>query len=513
MLQAFRQIFLKKGALWAVLLACILSSGSLHARTINWAPFFYKPRVTKAQKEAQDPQVKSFTALGPIAEQKPFEGRKMEAFRPLFMRWRGGPVRGNYSFVAYPFFSQYRDRYTHRVNMFNLVQSREVAIPGRPPIRSFMFFPFVFYKDTGYESSSYAGFFPVKGMVRNFFNQDKIEWFLFPGAIAREKNGVRRTAFIWPFFKNQTGPKAGGGGVWPLFQHYWQEGKNKEMYAFWPLCYQVKEDLDTDYPTLKEGFLPFFAIEDRKNKYSIHVIWPFFGYMDLKDPDYHEDRIFWPFVIKGRGTEQFRNRFAPFYSHSIFHGVDKKWYTWPLFKVQRWEQDGLAIDQQQFVFFFWWRQRQRSLENPDLPCAEKSHVWPLASYWNDGAGHVQFQMLSPFEVFFPTNKVVREMYSPIFAVWRYAENGPQNWDFSLAFRTVSVEKREDYAHFSLGPLVETQTGKHRGFQVLKGLFGYMEKEDETVYRFLWFKIRKKNKDKNKQAPQAIAQDSEPQPAA
>ena len=49
----------------------------------------------------------------------------------------------------------------------------------------------------------------------------------------------------------------------------------------------------------------------------------------------------------------------------------------------------------------------------------KVHYWPFLSYWDNGNGLRQWQVLSPIEVFFPANAEMRESYSPLFALYRH----------------------------------------------------------------------------------------------
>jgi len=104
------------------------------------------------------------------------------------------------------------------------------------------------------------------------------------------------------------------------------------------------------------------------------------------------------------------------------------------------------------LFFFYWSLTQRSTTNPAAAPARKTHVWPLVSSWNNGAGRRQLQLLSPFEVFFPTNEPVRHLYTPLLALYRFDQNTPGDSRHSVLFNLVSWKKSPLEKEFHLGPL-------------------------------------------------------------
>src|SRR5690606_8913447 len=126
-----------------------------------------------------------------------------------------------------------------------------------------------------------------------------------------------------------------------------------------------------------------------------------FGYTDRTQPHrYHETRYFWPFLVRGRGDDRFVNRFGPFYTHSVIKDVEKTWVLWPVYREKKWTDPGVAQIQRQVLYFIYRSTEQHSTTNPAAAPAQKTHLWPLVSYWDNGAGRQQLQFPSPLEVFF-----------------------------------------------------------------------------------------------------------------
>lgn len=212
--------------------------------------------------------------------------------------------------------------------------------------------------------------------------------------------------------------------------------------------------------------------------------WPFFGYTHRTAPyHYDETRWFWPLLVQGRGDDRRINRWAPIYTHSNIKGDDKHWVLWPLYRREQWTDVGLTQTKTQFLYFFYWSLREHSARNPGLPTAEKTHVWPFFSYWDDGASHRQFQLLSPLEVFFQDNEPVRRAYTPLLAVYRYERTAPDNTQASLLWDAVTWRRTPGRREFHLGPLFSVATGTGRGrIALLGGVIGLKCDANNTSWR-------------------------------
>src|SRR5207248_7791625 len=111
----------------------------------------------------------------------------------------------------------------------------------------------------------------------------------------------------------------------------------------------------------------------------------------------------------------------------------------------------------------------------DMPAARLTHVWPLFSAWDNGAGRRQWQALSPFEVFFPGNEKWRQTWSPFFTLLRYDQRAPGEERTSVLWDAITWERRESEAHteFHLGPLLGITTdAADKRIAIAHGLFGF-----------------------------------------
>lgn len=380
--------------------------------------------------------------------------------RPLFLQKQDATGQAVESTVLYPLFVSRRFDQGTRWSVFDLInrtQPDDTTAPGAVPA-SFEVWPFWFSRDTGDAASSYQALFPIAGTIKDRFGYDRLHWALFPFFWQSERQGVITTSTPWPFIKQSHGPGGEEGfSIWPLFGHRVKPGDFQSRYWLWPLIYKSETGFAGPQPTVKEGFLPFYARVTGPREHGETFLWPFFGYTDLTGlKPYHEIRYLWPLMVQGRGSDHYVNRWGPFYTHSIVQGVDKRWWLWPLLRRQQWTDDGLVQTKDQFLWFVFWSMEQRSAAHPDLPVAIKSHLWPLFSQWDNGAGRAQVQVLSPFAVFFPNNEEIARLYNPLFALYRYDQRSPADRRWSLLWNAVSWHHAPAVREFHLGPILATR---------------------------------------------------------
>ena len=132
---------------------------------------------------------------------------------------------------------------------------------------------------------------------------------------------------------------------------------------------------------------------------------------------------------------------------------------------------------------------ERRPGNVDGPVARRTHLWPLASRWDNGAGTRQFQLLSPLEALFAYNQGVRSLYSPLFAVYRSEQIGDDFSRQNLLFNFITYRREADTVQTDVGPLVgwgHHENGSH--FSLLKSLFGYERQENHRRFRLFWIPI-------------------------
>lgn len=432
-------------------------------------------------------------AVGPLFFKNPVpEGGAYRGFRPLYLRRDAADGTFAEATFLYPIFITRQSGSYRTWSVFNLINHSGPAQSGAGHIepRTFDVWPFYFSRDTGAPESSYHALFPVAGQIQGRFGYDRLSWTLFPLYWKSERAGVTTISTPWPILKRSTGPDGHHGfAVWPLFGRTEKPGAYRQQYYLWPLIYKNESRLAEPQPAVQQGFLPFYARERSADVTSENYLWPFFGYTDRKAPQpYHEVRYFWPLLVQGRGTERYVNRWGPFYTHSIIKGVDKQWFVWPLVRQQTWDTDDVKRTRRQFLYFVIWAEEQRSLSNPGAPAAEKAHFWPLISTWDNGAGRRQFQLLSPLEVFFPSNDKVRQLYSPFFALYRFDQRAPGDTRTALLWNAVTWQRTPQSREFHFGPLFSSQTNAAgRRIALGNGVLGFQRGAGEGArWRFFLF---------------------------
>ncbi|HVZ66203.1 MAG TPA: hypothetical protein VG936_16665 [Lacunisphaera sp.] len=429
----------------AVLVAC-LAAGLLDARERNVWPF-------AVEQLGPSGEVQSGEYLGPLVFTKTnADGSTAEVFRPLFLRQRSADQEMDT--LLYPLVTWRTQADEERAfSLFELVNFKRYR-EDSSLVRNFDLWPFYFSHETADPTESYHALFPLRGTLKYRFGKDRIDFTLFPLYARVGKSGMETTHIVWPFLRFIDGAGNHGFEFWPLFGHRGRPRDYDSRFFLWPLGYRSARHLDEAQPTLSVGVLPFYTRDTGPGFISENYAWPFFGYTHRTAPQrYDERRYLWPFLVQGRGDQRRVNRWAPLYTHSVVKDLDKTWVAWPLFRHATWQDTGVAQEKNQFLYFIYWSQTQRSLTNPDAVPANKTHVWPLWSSWDNGAGRRQVQVLSPFEVFFPTNEPIRELYTPLFALYRYDRTAPDTVRQSWLFHLVSWKRSPVEREFTFGPFL------------------------------------------------------------
>ena len=455
----------------------LLAFAPLRGAEENLWPFFVR-HTTDDSKAVQ--------AVGPLFFTQAGPGFTQTGLRPLYLETTAGEkVEGS---LLYPFFTWRRQPDYRIFSFFQLVNTRSDATGTGPADERFDVWPFWFSREDGDPATSYRAFFPFGGVIKQRFGHDRIAFTAFPLYAHTEKAGRHITHAPWPFLRFIGGDGHEGFEFWPLYGRIHRDGDYDRRFWLWPLGYKSARNLADPVPDVKFGVLPFYTRDTGPGYINENYAWPFFGYSDRTEPyRYHERRYLWPFLVQGRGDDRLVNRWAPFYTHSVIKGTDKTWLVWPLYRQQRWAADGVAQEKVTFLYFLWWSLDQRSLANPAAAPAHKTHLWPLFSSWDNGAGRRQVQALSPFEVFFPRNETVRRLWTPLFALYRYDRQDDATRRHALLWDAVTWRRSPSEREFHLGPLAGYSAGpKEHRFALGHGLIGLRRRSGERVWRLFLF---------------------------
>lgn len=431
-------------------------------------------------------------AAGPDVAQTP---GTVAGFRPIWVRTRDVNDTTTEATVLYPLFIYRADSDTYRWTVFNLINrsgpKHGVTVYRADQTVNFDIWPFWFSRDTGSPETTYHALFPIYGTIQDRLGYDRLSWVIWPLYFRTEKAGATTVSTPWPILRFTRGTEQ-GFAFWPLFGWRDKPGRFHRSFFLWPLGWnntiQPKDEAPPGASATREvGFIPFYTRDQRTGYINENYVWPFFGYTDRTVPTtYHETRYFWPFLVQGRGDQRYINRWGPFYTHSVIKGMDKTWYMWPLVRRAEWTDDDIAQTKTQFLYVLYWSQEQRSLSNPQAAPADRTHVWPLFSKWDNGAGREQFQLFSPFDVFFPGNNRVREAWTPLFAVFRYDQRTPENKRWSALWSAVTWRHEAGEKEFHLGPLLAIRSrDEQRRVALGRGLVG-VKRDAERNWHVFWF---------------------------
>lgn len=457
-------------------LACLLLAlAPLWGEEDNGWPLY----VSESQAETQTSQY-----FGPLFFENHAPGFAQGGLRPLYLETtEGETVHGS---LLYPFFTWRRQPGFETSSFFQLVNRRTDTVRTGTPEQRFDVWPFWFSRATGTEATSYRALFPLHGTIKNRFGRDRISFTAFPLYSHTEKAGRQVTHAPWPILRFIDGDGHEGFEFWPFYGHVARANDYERQFWLWPLGYRSSRNLSEPVPDVKLGVLPFYTRDTAPGYINENYLWPFFGYSDRTSPyRYHETRWFWPFLVQGRGDDRYINRWGPFFTHSVIKGAEKTWVLWPVWRSQKWQADGLAQQKTSLLFFFYWSLAQRSPDRTD-PVAHKTHLWPLFSAWDDGAGRRQVQALSPFEVFFPANDTVRRLWSPLFAIYRYDRQIDSSERHALLWNAITWRRSPHAREFHLGPLADYQAGAGgRRFAIGRGLIGLRSRPGERWRLFMF----------------------------
>ena len=442
-------------------------------------------------------RITSQTAAGPLLFSKTApDGAVTSGFRPFWVQTKepNGDLRSG--LALYPLFTYSAEAETYAWSFFELIKrsGRKASAPAPRSLlesgEAFDVWPFWFSRRALDPADSYRALFPIAGTIKSRLGFERLAWTLFTLYVEMQKSGATTTSTPWPFIRVTRG-SAHGFALWPLFGWQARPDAWRREFFLWPLGYNDTQQPAADAPagtapSRQIGALPLYTRATAPGFINEDFLWPFFGYTDRTAPwHYHETRYLWPFLVQGRGDDRYVNRWGPFYTHSIIRGTDKTWVAWPFFRQARWTESNVAQTKTQFLYFLYWSLEQRSATDPRVAPAAVRHVWPFFSTWDNGAGHRQTLALSPFEVFFPGNAKVREVWSPLFALYRYDQPTPGREKFSLLWDIITWENRPAPVTAQSPGLPPATAPREQRLALGRGLLGVKRAPGDRTWRLFW----------------------------
>lgn len=477
-----------------------LASVSLCFAASGWAEENVWPLFVSRSDQANSTEWAQY--VGPLFFHQSFEATDTDVrgFRPLFLTTRtGDKVEKN---ILYPLFTWKHEPGHSSFSFFHLIEHQSDAEDTAPNDR-LNIWPVYFSRHAADPEKSYRAFFPLGGTLKNRLGRDKISFIAWPLYLQTEKKGRVVTHMPWPIIRTYNGPGFSGFEFWPLFGRNQHAGDYDHRFYLWPLGHYSIDNLAAPIPDERLAVLPFYARSSGPGYISETYVWPFFGYTHRTQPDvYDERRYLWPFLVQGRGSERMINRWAPFYTHSVTPAAEKTWYLWPLYRHLSWRDLRLQQDKRQVLFFLFWQLEQHSLTNPAAAPARKTHLWPLFTAWDNGAGREQVQVLSPFEVLFQQNTKIRQLYTPLFALYQYDRQPDATVRHTFLWNAISYRHTPDSKEFHFGPLFDLKRDPERKrWSIGCGLFGFQRTAGGGWHPFLFdFRPKAVNKASSASSP-------------
>jgi len=420
--------------------------------------------VVVQQKDATG-KTQTWSGAGPFlfSDQAPApDAGTAVGFRPFYARITGGgKVQTDILFPLY-LHRKYPDHY--KWSILELINGEgvdaSVTQAGGPKDKHFDIWPFYFSHETDDPVDTYHALLPIFGTMKYRLGFDRLSWVLFPVYVQAVKRETTTTYAPWPILRFVKG-EANGFAVWPLIGITKGPGPARHNFYLWPLIWDnVLEPApsapDGSAPGTEVGFLPFYTRETAPGYVSVNYLWPFFGHSERTIPyRYSEERYLWPFFVQGRGDDRLVDRWGPFFTHSNIKGTDSRWIGWPFWHRTEFADDDIEQRKTQFFYFVYWSLEESSVSRPRAPHAYKTHYWPLLSVWDNGAGSRQAEFPSVFEVFFPDNPDMREVWTPLFTLYRYDHKPTGETRTSLLWNALTWRRdaTDGLVEFHVGPLL------------------------------------------------------------
>lgn len=463
----------------AMLMAGVFVSTSAWAGEDNVAllwPFF-------DYRSAPGVDYTSFNSLGPLVTWQTKGSETEYGLRPLFYRASDEQENRSYTEVLYPLLRKEDEPGQSRLSLLQLF-TYDLGSRDAGSSRTFTLFPFIFAGDHQ-QKGGYFAFFPFGGKMYDSFGRDEIRFALFPLYGKTEKKGTEITNILWPIFAHIDGPGESGTKVWPLFGAAKKEGVYRKLFVLWPIYFKYRLKLDTANPVHKNYVFPFYLEHESPRETRRTVLWPFFNYRDDRVKDYRQWDYPWPLFRTTVGRDYHGQRLLPFYSDETRGETRKRWFLWPIYKIEQTETD-LFQTRRDRVLFFLYSNLTETRSGETGVRKKRVSLWPLFTYDRiKGVSH--FRTLSILEPFFPENESIQRNWEPLWRIYQKKWDKHGSSATSILWNLYWSEQRDDETAWELFPLISWFREKDRSRDVsfLKGLVRYRSDEEKNVLSFFY----------------------------
>ena len=415
--------------------------------------------------------------LGPIFKYEKKGSEREIALRPLYFNTRDPSENLSYSEYLYPVASRKSEPGSFSFQGIHLL-NYDFGSKGNGSQNQFMLFPLLFYGQTE-ERGNYCALFPLGGKIYDKFGMDEIRFALFPLYARTQKKDTTETHVLWPVFSRIQGDKESGFNVWPLFGESRKEGVYRKRFFLWPIFFSYDLKLDTENPRRLRAVFPFYVAEDSAAVTSRTCLWPFFSHVENRKKNYEEWDFPWPLFRISRGPGREGVTFLPIFADERHGTSRKRWYLWPLYKIE--ETHDKVLDQRRDrVLYFLYSDQRETLRNDETGGKRRIALWPFFTY-ERVRGVSSFYTLSLLEPFFPGNQGIERNWAPLWRVYQRKWDRRGNEISSFLWNLYWKERQGQNLAMELFPLFFYKHVKGRTTELsfLKGLFEYHASPDKA----------------------------------
>lgn len=418
-------------------------------------------------RHSPDVDYLSLNLLGPIIKYERKGAEREFSLRPLVFRASDGEA--SYSEYLYPVASKKSEP---GYSFFQGLHLANYDFGSEKNDDEVMLFPFVFYGKTE-EKGSYFALFPVGGKIYDKFGRDEMRFALFPLYGHTRKDDTTITNILWPVYARIRGVNESGRKFWPVYGHSTKEGVYRKTFYVWPFGFSYDTGLDTDNPTYLRAVLPFFVGKESPQESSRTYLWPFFSHVENRRKDYEEWNFPWPLFRITHGSKEGK-RYLPFYADERSGAQRKRWFLWPLYKIEETRSETFNQRRDRVLYFLYSDLEEVLFDDP-TPSKRRVSLWPLFTY-EQIKGVSRFYTLSLLEPFFPEKEGFERNWSPLWRLYQRKWDKHGNEVSSLLWNLYWKERRGPDVAMEVFPLVfyKRETGRGIDFKLLKGFIRYRD---------------------------------------
>ena len=382
-------------------------------------PFYFKRPLPEGEGTES-------AVLWPFLQSYSSPGVRQLAFRPL-LNWRTaetGGLNGNVFEVQalWPLFLYRRTEGVSRLKtrVYPVFFHRRFHRPEGDEEVDTALLPFVLTGDSE-KLGSYFALFPLGGVLKGFFAQDKIRFFLFPLYAEAWKGEHHSRHILWPFFSYGKGGGRSSLRIFPFYGRKERENWSKKVFVLWPFFARAQEWLGTERATDSWFFLPFYGRQQTPFGQISYYFYPFFSYQRNEKPGnrYRAWTLPWPLVQGMRGDRYWKTYFWPFWGKSrVSDYYEKEIAAYPIY----WFSSFSTLDSRtarRYVLPLYWDTHKTDKSGRELQ--KRLKVWPLLELNRERQGQSHLNLLSP--LWFRDPAGIERNYGDFWTLYREESSG------------------------------------------------------------------------------------------